>query len=115
MEETDLAWRLADLGKEIWYDAGARVFHPASTPERHPESVRRTAMNRAWIAHRNLPAPLVVTYLTAWWAITSIRTRQPRFVASSMWSGWRGAPGRRQPIGWHTVLALSKRGRPPTI
>jgi hypothetical protein len=115
MEETDLGWRLADLGQCVWYDAEALVFHPASTPTRHPESVRRTARNRAWIAHRNLPLPVALAYLTTWWVLSTRRTRAPGLVAGAMWRGWRTAPGPRAPISWRAVLRLTRLGRLPVV
>lgn len=115
MEETELGWRLADLGQCVWYDAEALVFHPASTPARHPQSLRRTARNRAWIAHRTLPMPMAVAYLATWWVLSALRTRAPGLVASAMWQGWRTAPGPRAPISWRAVLLLTRRGRPPVV
>ena len=77
MEETDLAWRLIDRGWSIWYDPELIVEHPRTTPARHDDSLRRTARNRVWIAHRLLPAILAIAYLGVWFVITAVRRAAP--------------------------------------
>ena len=56
-EETDLSWRLLDLGYRLAYDAAARVGHPAVPNARHPTWYRLDGRNRVLLARRNLPWP----------------------------------------------------------
>lgn len=116
MEESDLAWRLADAGWRIWYDADLRVLHPRTEPNRHPDAARLTARNRVWMVHRSLPAMLAVVYLFNWLVITGIRS--PTRVGPTLLgyrTGWQTRLGPRRPISWSTVVRLSRLGRPPIL
>lgn len=116
MEETDLAWRLMDAGWGIWYAADVTVFHPHSSPTRHPEAEWRTARNRVWLAHRSLPVPLAITYLVNWFLVTSLRSpRSWRTTLGGYRDGWRTRIGPRRPIRWRTVWRLTRLGRPPVL
>lgn len=117
-EETDMSWRLLDLGYRIEYDAAATVFHPAVHNARHDTWYRLEARNRVWLARRNLPWPLAAVYLADWVAITLARERSRS--ALRAWfggfaQGWKSDPGRRQPISWRTAWHMTKAGRPPVI
>ena len=74
-EETDLSWRLMDLGYRLEYDADAVMCHPAVPNARHATWYRVEARNRVWVARRNLPWPLAVLYLADWIVITVLRER----------------------------------------
>jgi GT2 family glycosyltransferase len=116
MEETDLALRLVDAGWGIWYAADLKVFHPRTDPSRHPDALWRTARNRVWLAHRNLPAVVAVTYLATWGMVSLVRNPgQWRSLVSGYVNGWRTRIGPRRPMSWATVWRLSLLGRPPVI
>ncbi|MFB7356112.1 hypothetical protein [Streptomyces gardneri] len=59
---------------ERLYAASIRMHHPLTKPARHALYHRPAARNRIWIAYRNLPAPLLPVYLSAWTTITLART-----------------------------------------
>lgn len=118
MEETDLAWRALDAGFRIDYRGDLPVHHPASSPTRHPEAVRRTARNRVWLARRLLPWPLAVAYVTTWTLLTLSRTRsalEARELFVGLRQGARRLPGDRQPISWATSWRMARLGRPPVV
>ncbi len=73
MEESDLSWRLLDAGWSIWYSADLLVFHPRTSPSRHPGYALLTARNRMWMAWRSLPAPMLAGYLTVWLIASTLR------------------------------------------
>ncbi|HET9897797.1 MAG TPA: glycosyltransferase [Streptosporangiaceae bacterium] len=117
-EETDLAWRLIELGYRIEYDASAAMCHPPVRNARHPFWYRTEARNRVWLARRNLPWPLALAYLADWMVLTVLRERKgPALRAwfAGFAEGWRASPGRRQPVSARTVWKLTKAGRPPVI
>jgi GT2 family glycosyltransferase len=118
-EETDLAWRALDAGFEIYYDAGAIMYHPGGIPYlRHVEFFENHARNRVWLARRRLPTPLIPLYLGTWIAITVLRHPHAQMLRAS-WrgflDGWRTDPGPRRPIRWPTVWTMTRLGRPPVI
>jgi GT2 family glycosyltransferase len=117
-EESDLAWQALNAGYHIVYDADSVMYHPAVTPTRHAMFYRLNARNRVWLARRNLPWPLAITYLAVWVAMTVLRER--RLGALRPWfggfrEGWRRSPGPRRPISWRTVWRMTRLGRPPVI
>jgi GT2 family glycosyltransferase len=116
MEETDLAWRMVDGGWTIRYDPARVVFHPRTQPSRHPAAAWRTARNRAWMAYRLLPLPLVPVYLASWLLITLARRSASTadFLRGAR-DGWRTRPRPRRPIRWRTVWKLTRLGRPPIV
>lgn len=116
MEETDLALRLLDRGWQIIYEGRPAVYHPATSPSRHPVALTQTMRNRVWLAHRNLPAVVGVLYLVIWFVISLVRDpgRAGALVRAIM-LGWRTRPGPRAPIRWRTVARLTRLGRPPVI
>jgi GT2 family glycosyltransferase len=119
LEETDLAWRLIDAGWDVQYRADLRMFHPRTSPTRHPEFVFRTARNRVWLAHRLLPAPVGLLYVINWTVVTIGRNvRRPVAIATHLRGtidGWRHRPGPRRPMSPRTMRKLSRLGRPPLI
>lgn len=114
MEESDLAWRLLDAGWSIWYAADLTVYHPRTTPARHPGYARLTARNRLWMAWRSLPAPMIVAYLGVWTPAAILRGAPVRDVFTGYRDGWRARP-QRHPISWRTVATMSLLGRPPIL
>jgi GT2 family glycosyltransferase len=117
-EETDLSWRLLDLGYLIEYDATVTVCHPAVHNARHETWYRLEARNRVWLARRNLPWPLAAVYLADWVALTLARERSKS--ARRAWfggfaEGWKTDPGRRQPISLRTAWRMTRAGRPPIV
>jgi GT2 family glycosyltransferase len=119
LEETDLAWRLIDLGRTIRYRADLTMRHPRTDPARHPSFHRGTARNRVWLAHRRLPIPLAIAYVGNWLAISALRNlTRPRAigaVAAGTLEGLRTRIGPREPMTFATARRLSRLGRPPVI
>ncbi len=120
-EELDLSWRLADQGFVVRYEPSLVVAHPSTTIERHPQGWRLSARNRVWVARRNLPLPVLVVHVLAWLVLGLIRApghKQKTAYLAGWIDGWRPWPDpnvTRQPIRWRTIVALSRRGRPPLI
>ena len=117
-EETDLAWQALNAGYSIVYDASCVMFHPAVAPTRHAMFYRLNARNRVWLARRNLPWPVALTYLTVWVGMTVARER--KLASLRPWfggfrEGWRKPAGPRRPISWRTVWRMTRLGRPPVI
>jgi GT2 family glycosyltransferase len=116
MEETDLAWRLIDAGWTIRYAPEHPVFHPRTEPNRHQRAAWRTARNRAWLAYRLLPWPLVPVYLTNWLLITlARRSASVGEYVRGVRDGWRTRSGPRRPLRWRAVWRLTRLGRPPIV
>jgi GT2 family glycosyltransferase len=117
-EETDLAWQALNAGYHIVYDADCVMFHPAVAPTRHAMFYRLNARNRVWLARRNLPWPVALTYLAVWIGMTVARER--KLASLRPWfggfrEGWRKPAGPRRPISWRTVWRMTRLGRPPVI
>ena len=118
-EETDLAWRLLELGYRLEYDAAARMCHHHLPNARHDTFRRQDGRNRVLLARRNLPWPLAVVYLADWMALTAARERgrpgrlRPWFAGFA--EGWRIDPGPRRPISLRTAWRMARAGRPPVI
>ena len=114
MEESDLSWRLLDAGWSIWYSADLKVFHPRTAPSRHEGYALLTARNRAWMAWRLLPAPVLAGYLTIWTIAAAARGAPVRDVLA----GYRQAAAARpprHPMRWRTVVKMTLLGRPPVV
>jgi hypothetical protein len=117
-EETDLAWRLLELGYRLEYDAAARICHPAVPNARHATWYRLDGRNRVLLARRNLPWPLAGVYLLDWLVLTAVRERSAgalRAWLSGFAEGWRLDPGGRHPISARTAWRMARAGRPPLI
>lgn len=119
MEETDLAWRLLDLGRSIHYLPAAAVHHPATVPARHGAAFVRTARNRVWLARRRLPLLLRTVYLAVWSVLMVVRAPSAaarRDVLRGLREGITGsAPGPVARMRWSTVWRMTRLGRPPVI
>jgi GT2 family glycosyltransferase len=117
-EETDLSWRLIELGYRLEYDGDARMCHPPLPNSRHPDFYRLDGRNRVLLARRNLPWPLAAAFLFDWLAMTVVRVRSAAAVRawlSGFAEGWHMDPGRRRPISARTVWRMTRAGRPPLI
>ena len=118
-EGIDLAWKVWDLGKQVWYAGNLVAEHPAVSPTRHSYYYRLNARNRVWLARRNLPLLLIPLYVGSWTAIQILRWfRQPdvlRAWFAGLREGWRADPGERRPIRWRTVWRMTRAGRPPLV
>jgi GT2 family glycosyltransferase len=118
-EGIDLAWRVWDQDKRVWYAGDLRAEHPAVSPTRHSYYYRLNARNRVWLARRNLPAPLIPLYVGSWTGIQLLRWfRQPAVLRAWFggWrEGWRTDPGERRPLRWKTVWRMTLAGRPPIV
>ena len=117
-EETDLAWRLLELGYRLEYDAAARMCHPAVPNARHATWYRLDGRNRVLLARRNLPWPLAGVYLLDWLVLTVARERSAsalRAWVSGFAEGWRMSSGGRHPISVGTAWRMTRAGRPPVV
>ncbi|HEY2691043.1 MAG TPA: glycosyltransferase [Streptosporangiaceae bacterium] len=117
-EETDLAWRLLELGYRLEYDAAARMCHPAVPNARHATWHRLDGRNRVLLARRNLPWPLAGVYLLDWLVLTVARERSAgalRAWLSGFAEGWRMDSAGRHPISARTAWRMTRAGRPPLI
>lgn len=118
-EETDLAWRLMELGYRLEYDAAARMCHPPVPNARHQGWYHYDGRNRVLLARRNLPWPVAALYLLDWLVLTVLReSRRPgalRAWLGGFAEGWRMHPGPRRPISARTVWRMTLAGRPPLI
>ncbi|MGN6426410.1 MAG: glycosyltransferase family 2 protein [Leifsonia sp.] len=118
-EGIDLAWKVWDQGKRVWYAGDLVAEHPAVSPTRHSYYYRLNARNRVWLARRNLPAVLIPLYVGSWTAIQLLRWfRKPAVLRPwfAGWAeGWRTDPGERRPLRWRTVWRMTLAGRPPIV
>lgn len=116
-EGIDLAMRLINRGWRVRHQPDVLVYHPSHPPTRHAIYNRMNARNRAWIARRNLPAPLPVAYLSVWAIATVARLHDPKTLLpwfAGLCEGLHGpVPGGRNPVSWATVARMTKLGRPP--
>ncbi|WP_295119070.1 glycosyltransferase family 2 protein [uncultured Leifsonia sp.] len=118
-EGIELAWRVWDQGKRVWYAGDLVAEHPAVSPTRHSYYYRLNARNRVWLARRNLPAVLVPLYVGSWTGIQLLRWFRKPEILRAWFGGWREGwsadPGRRRPIRWRTVARMALAGRPPIV
>jgi len=118
-EGIDLAWKVWDQGKRVWYAGDLVAEHPSVSPTRHSYYYRLNARNRVWLARRNLPAVLVPLYVGSWTGIQLLRWfRKPAVLRAWFggWAeGWRTDPGERRPLRWRTVARMTAAGRPPIV
>lgn len=118
-EGIELAWRAWDAGYTVRYEADLDAVHPRIEFTRHDDYFYLNARNRVWLAKRNLPCPIAIAYVVDWAFISIARNiTHPR--SACAWlrgacAGVRTKAGRRRPISWTTVWAMTKRGRPPII
>lgn len=121
-EGIELAWRIWDTGRYVWYAGDMRIGHPVVDPRRHDEFYRLNARNRVWLARRNLPAPFTWIYPTSWALIECLRLRKNKGAMKqylSGWqAGWKGSPWyveSRRKLSWITIMRMALSGRPPII
>jgi GT2 family glycosyltransferase len=118
-EETDLAWRAADVGWRILYAPESLLRHPRTSPARHAVYYRVNARNRVRPARRRLPLALVPVHLGVLWIVPTLpRSRSadgPRAWFGGFVEGLREPAGQRRAMGRRTVWRLTRLGRPPVI
>ncbi len=118
-EGIELAWRVWDCGRIVWYAGDLVANHPVIDPRRHAEYYRLNARNRVWLARRNLPWPVGVPYLATWTAVQRLRSRADAAAWHAWWEGfregWDEDPGPRRPVKWSTVWEMTRYGRPPVL
>jgi GT2 family glycosyltransferase len=118
-EGIELAWRAWDAGYRVEYRPELRAIHPRVERARHSAHMWQDARNRVWLAKRNLPCPIAVLYVVDWSVLTAIRNvTAPREACAWLrgaCAGVRSDGGRRRPMAWRTVWAMTKRGRPPIV
>lgn len=118
-EGIELAWRVWDQGRRVWYAGDLIANHPVIQQTRHAEYYRLNARNRVWLARRNLPLPLIPLYVGSWTGVQLLRwAGRPAALRSwfrGWFEGWRTDPGERRPISWRTVWRMTLAGRPPIV
>jgi GT2 family glycosyltransferase len=118
-EGIELAWRVWECHRIVWYAGDLVAHHPVIDPRRHDEYYRLNARNRVWLARRNLPWPVGVPYIASWTAVQRLRSRQDPQAWRAWWGGfeegWRTDPGTRRPLSWSTVWEMARYGRPPVV
>lgn len=118
-EGIDLAWKVWDQDKRVWYAGDLVAEHPSVSPTRHSYYYRLNARNRVWLARRNLPAVLIPLYVGSWTGIQLLRWfRKPAVLRAWFggWAeGWRTDPGERRPLRWRTIARMTAAGRPPIV
>jgi GT2 family glycosyltransferase len=119
-EGVDLAWRLLDAGLRIEYAGDLVVEHPPPPlePTRHGYTNFYGARNRAWLARRYLPWPLVPIFVAtfALRTLPRMRTRgELRDALRGYRAGLLGPYGTRRPLRARTLWRMVRAGRPPVI
>lgn len=117
-EGIELAWRVWDCDRIVWYAGDLVAHHPVIDQRRHAEYYRLNARNRVWLARRNLPWAVGAPYIATWTGVQRIRSRRDPQAWGQWWAGfeegWR-EPVERNPISWRTVWEMAKYGRPPVV
>jgi GT2 family glycosyltransferase len=119
-EGIELAWRVWNAGKTVWYAGDMVVHHPVTSPTRHATYYRLNARNRVWLAKRNLPWILVPFYVLSWTGVQLVRSTRSGGTGLGSWfsgwlEGWRVNPGGRVAMRWLTVFRMTKAGRFPIL
>jgi GT2 family glycosyltransferase len=119
-EGIELAWRVWNAGKTVWYAGDMVVHHPVTSPTRHATYYRLNARNRVWLAKRNLPRIMIPFYVLAWTGVQLVRAARSGGAGLGPWfsgwlEGWRVNPGGRVGMRWLTVARMTKAGRFPIL
>lgn len=119
-EGIELAWRVWNSGKKVWYAGDMVVHHPVTSPTRHETYYRLNARNRVWLAKRNLPRILIPFYVLSWTGVQLVRSIRSRGTGLRPWfqgwvEGWKVDPGGRVGMRWLTVWRMTKAGRFPIL
>ena len=119
-EGIELAWRVWNAGKSVWYAGDMVVHHPVTSPTRHATYYRLNARNRVWLAKRNLPLILIPFYVLSWTGVQLIRSVRSGGSGLGSWfagwvEGWRTNPGGRVGMRWLTVWRMTRAGRFPIL
>lgn len=119
-EGIELAWRVWNAGKTVWYAGDMVVHHPVTSPTRHPTYYRLNARNRVWLAKRNLPLIMIPLYVLLWTGVQLVRFTRSGGTGLGSWfsgwlEGWRVNPGGRVAMHWFTVWRMTKAGRFPIL
>ena len=119
-EGVDLAWRVMDAGYRVHYAGDIVVTHPSPGPptQRHDYSIYHGALNRVYVARRNLPLPLGVLYV-AGFVLRTLPGLRSRAALTAAWRGYRdglrGPAGPRRRLRARTLWRMTRLGRPPVI
>ena len=117
-EGIELAWQLIDRGQRVHYAPEVVVRNPPAVPFRGPQHKFLDVRNRVWVARRNLPHPLLETYVGVWMLLSLARCHSRADVLAvvrGFWHGCRRAAGERHPIRWSSAWRMTRLGRPPVI
>ncbi|MEG0589124.1 MAG: glycosyltransferase [Aurantimicrobium sp.] len=119
-EGIELAWRVWNAGKKVWYAGDMVVHHPVTNPTRHATYYRLNARNRVWLAKRNLPLILIPFYVLSWTGVQLVRSVRSGGAGLGSWfsgwiEGWKVNPGGRVAMRWLTVYRMTKAGRFPIL
>lgn len=118
LEETDLAWRLLDLGWDVEYAGDLGVIHPPVAIADRDGALFHTARSRVFLVRRRLPIPLALVYLPLRGVLSllSVRSWQGlRSLLAGYRAGFREPAGERRPISWGTAWRMTRLGRPPVV
>lgn len=118
-EGIELAWRVWDQGRQVWYAADLVVLHPDVQPSgRHERYYELSARNRVWLARRNLRGPWARLYVAVWKRQELRRAPDDR-ARAALRRGWaegettRGEPWPERPLRRSTPWRMTFHGRPP--
>jgi GT2 family glycosyltransferase len=86
-EELDLAYRILDIGYEIWYDPAVEIIHKESPEARYEDRFYYQKMmeNRIRLNIRNVPWRYVCIYLTVWTFYTLYLSRGDVIAVARGW------------------------------
>ena len=117
-EGIELAWRVIDRGERVHYAPEVVVRNPPVAPFRGPQHTFLGVRNRVWVARRNLPHPLLETYVSVWMLLSLARCRSRADVSAvvrGFREGCRQPAGERRPIHWRSAWRMTRLGRPPVV
>jgi GT2 family glycosyltransferase len=117
-EGIDLAWRVMDTGRRVYYAGDVTVRHAPYATAGHDARVYYAARNRVWLARRHLPVVLGVAYVTTF-ALRTLPVLRSRTRARAALRGYRDglrqSAGRRRVLRASTLWRMTRIGRPPVI
>ena len=117
-EGIDLAWRVMDTGRRVFYAGDIEVLHPSYRTAPHDYSAYYGARNRVWLARRHLPLLLGVLYVGGFMARTLPLLRSPARAGAALRGyrdGLREPCGERRRLRVNTLWRMTRAGRPPVM
>ncbi len=94
MEEIDLCWRIKNMGMEVWYVPGSKVFHlgGGSLPQGNPKKTYLNFRNSLMMLYKNLPSHIrrriiflriLIDHIAAYRALFSGNTKDFKAIAKA--------------------------------